>query len=101
MHVFPVTRVGSEGMMEGETTVKSWEQAKEMLASIASRKLERPPASRVFVTHANAPADAQFVADELRKKLNSPLKELALYTAGVTIGANVGPGSLGIFMLEE
>ncbi|HEV3153950.1 MAG TPA: DegV family protein [Candidatus Baltobacteraceae bacterium] len=101
MHVFPVTRVTPEGAMEGETTVKSWEQAKEMLASIASRKLERPANSRVFITHANAPADAEFIASELRKKLIAAPKELSIYTAGATIGANVGPGSLGIFMIED
>jgi DegV family protein with EDD domain len=100
MHVFPVTRVARDGALEGETTVKSWDQAKEMLASIVSRKLERPPSARVAITHTNAPDQAQFVADELRKKLTQPLKELAIYPAGPTIGANVGPGSLGIFMLE-
>ena len=101
MHMFPVTRVNAEGVLEGETTVKSWDQAKEMLASIACRKLERPPNSRVFITHTNAPDQAEFVASELRKKLTHPVKELSIYAAGPTIGANVGPGSLGIFMLED
>ncbi len=101
MRLFPVTRVASDGSLEGETTVKSWDQAKEMLASIASRKLERPARSRVFITHTNSPDQAKFVAEELQKKITVTPKELSIYAAGPTIGANVGPGSLGVFMLEE
>jgi len=101
MQMVPVTRITPDGAIESETTVKSWDQAKEMLASIAFRRLERPANSRVFITHADAPADARRVADHLREKLAAPLKELEIHTAGATIGANVGPGSLGIFMLED
>jgi DegV family protein with EDD domain len=101
MHMFPVTRIAADGSLEGEATVKSWDQAKELLAGIASRKLERPANSRVFIMHTNAPDQAQFVAGELRKKILASPKELSIHPAGPTIGANVGPGSLGIFMLED
>ena len=101
MHVFPVTRVGPDGSIESETTVKSWEQAQQMLASVMSRKLVRPANSRVAITHAHSPQVGQTVEDELRKKLSAPLKELNIYEAGPTIAANAGPGAAAIFMLEE
>lgn len=101
MHVFPVTRVGRDGALEGETTVKSWDQAKTMVASVAARKIEHPAKTRVAVTHTYAPELAQFVAAELQKRLSAPLKELTIHSAGPTIGSNVGPGAAGIFMLEE
>lgn len=101
MHLFPVTRIGADGSLESEATVKSWEQAQQMLASIMSRKLERPSLSRVAVTHTNAPQLARGIADELCSKLDAPLKELAVYEAGPTIAANAGPGAAGIFMFED
>lgn len=101
MHLFPVTRISAEGTIESETTVKSWELAQQMLASIMSRKLERPNASRVAITHAHAPETGQRIADDLRSKLSAPLKELNVYEAGPTIAANAGPGSAAIFMLED
>lgn len=101
MHLVPITRVGVEGTLESETTVKSWDQAQQMLASIMSRRLERPAVSRVAITHTHAPQLGQTIADELRKKLIGPLKELNVYEAGPTIAANAGPGAAAIFMLEE
>jgi DegV family protein with EDD domain len=101
MHVFPVTRVSSEGALESEATVKSWDQAQQMLASIMSRRLERPAASRVVITHTHAPQLGQTVAGELRKRLSVALKELNVYEAGPTIAANAGPGAAAIFMFEE
>lgn len=101
MHLFPVTRVSPEGVIESETTVKSWELAQQMLASVMSRKLERPAVSRVAIAHAHAPEVGKKIEDELRSKLIGPLKELNIYEAGPTIAANAGPGSAAIFMLEE
>lgn len=101
MHLFPVTRVSAEGTVESETTVKSWDLAQQMLASVMYRKLERPAVSRVAITHAHAPEVGQKIADELRGKLTAPLRELNIYEAGPTIAANAGPGSAAIFMLEE
>lgn len=101
MHLFPVTRVSAEGSVESETTVKSWELAQQMLASVMSRKLERPANSRVAISHAHAPEVGQMIADELRKKLTASTKELNIFEAGPTIAANAGPGSAAIFMIEE
>lgn len=100
MHLVPVTRVGSDGTLEAETTVKSWDQAQQMLASIMSRRLERPAASRVAITHTHAPDLGQTIAEELKKRLMGPLKEINVWEAGPTIAANAGPGAVAIFMLE-
>ncbi len=100
MRLFPVTRVSSSGEMETETTVKSWDQAKDMLAGIVSRRIVHPESTRVAITHTNAPELGEFIAEGLRKRLAAP-KEVTIYRAGPTIGANVGPGAAGIFMLEE
>lgn len=101
MNVFPISRVSATGEAEGETTVRSWEQAKEMLASIAARKIEKPHATRIAVTHTNAPELSTYVADGIRKRLSAPPKELTIFVAGPTIGANVGPGAAGVFFIED
>lgn len=101
MHLVPITRVSADGVLEPEATVKSWEQAQQMMASIMSRKLERPACSRVAVSHTHAPELGQTISDELTKRLTAPLKELNVWEAGPTIAANAGPGAAAIFMLEE
>jgi DegV family protein with EDD domain len=101
MHLFPITRVSAEGVIESETTVKSWEQAQQMIASVMFRKLQRPASTRIAITHAHAPQVGQKIADELKSKLSAPLKELNVWEAGPTIAANAGPGAAAIFMIEE
>ena len=101
MHVFPVTRVNAQGVLEGETTVKSWDQAKDMIANVAARKIVEPAKTRVTITHTHDPELANFVAEALKRRLTAPLRELSIREAGPTIGANVGPGAAGIFILTE
>lgn len=101
MHLVPVTRVSAQGTLEGETTVKSWDQAKQMLANIAARKLEHPLTTRVAIAHTNDPELGSYLLEEFRQRLAAPVKELNLLDAGPTIAANAGPGAAAIFMLEE
>lgn len=101
MHVVPVTRVSASGTLEGETTVKSWDQAKDMVANVAARKIGDPTKTRVIITHTHDPQLGDFVAEALKRRLTAPLRELSIHEAGPTIGANVGPGAAGIFMLPE
>ncbi|HEV3154304.1 MAG TPA: DegV family protein [Candidatus Baltobacteraceae bacterium] len=101
MHLVPITRVNAQGILENETTVKSWDQAKHILVGIVARRLERPANAHVAVAHANAPELAAFLDAELRGKIAAAPKELTTLLAGPTIGANLGPGFAGIFMFEE
>ncbi len=50
---------------------------------------------------ANDPMLGDFIAGALRKKLASPPKELTIWNAGPTVGANAGPGAAGMFFHEE
>lgn len=49
---------------------------------------------RMGVLHADAPAEAEALADELRSKLN--VDELIVTELGPTIGTHAGPGTLGV-----
>jgi len=101
MHLTPLLRIGTTGALESEATGKSWDEALELLVSISARKIERPEETRVAIVHADIPDVAQTIAEALGKKVGHPFEELDLYLAGPTIGANFGPGFLGIFTCED
>jgi fatty acid-binding protein DegV len=101
MQMKPITRVNPDGTLESEATVKSFDQAKEMMASIACRRLTNPARTRVAVMHTNAPQLGKFLADTLRAKLAVTPAELNVWEAGPAIAANAGPGAAAIFMVED
>src|SRR5579884_909808 len=101
MQMKPITRVNPDGTLESETTVKSFEQAKEMIASIASRRLANPACARIAVMHTNAPELGAFLAETLRSKLAATPAEMNVWEAGPAIAANAGPGAAAIFMVEN
>lgn len=53
--------------------------------------------ARVFVTHSNAQADAEYIKKELLHKLK--VKEITISNAGCVISSHCGPGTVGILYI--
>ncbi len=101
MHLYPIVRLDKTGGLEGETTVKSFELAREMIVDIMIRKLEHPERARITIVHAHDQALADHVDTELRKKLKVVPRSLTIHEAGPSIASNGGPGLVAIFSLDE
>lgn len=101
MHLYPIVRLDPSGSLEGETTVKSFDLAKDMIVDIFIRKLEHVATTRITIVHSHDRALADHVLGELRKKLKGTPKQLTVHEAGPAIASNGGPGLVAIFSLEE
>ncbi len=53
----------------------------------------------VFISHGDAQEDAQFVADEIRKRFG--IENFMINHIGPTIGAHAGPGTIALFFMGE
>ena len=49
----------------------------------------------VFISHGDSPEDAEFVADEVKKRFG--IDSFLMNYVGPTIGAHSGPGTLALF----
>ena len=101
MKLYPIVRLDANGGLEGETTVKSFDIAKDMMIDILIRKLQHPEKTRITIVHANDRAIADHADNEFRKKLKVVPRQLSIHEAGPSIASNGGPGLIGVFSLEE
>jgi len=100
MKLFPIIRFDEDGTMHSEATVKSFDLAVELIVDATVRKMRRKVDARIIVTHTGAPALADHVVGELRKKLGVEPKELSIHKAGPAIAANLGLGAVAINWIE-
>ena len=56
-----------------------------------------PAGQTVFISHGDCLADAEFLAQEVRRRLHVPRIEINY--VGPVIGAHSGPGTLALFFL--
>ncbi|HBC25816.1 MAG TPA: fatty acid-binding protein DegV, partial [Ruminococcaceae bacterium] len=56
-----------------------------------------PENQAVFISHGDCADDAQWVADEVRKRFG--VKEVVINYVGPVIGAHSGPGTVALFFL--
>ena len=56
-----------------------------------------PKNQTVFISHGDCEADAQFVADEVRRRFGT--EDIHINYVGPVIGNHSGPGTLALFFL--
>jgi DegV family protein with EDD domain len=101
MHLTPIMRLGKDGGIEGETTARSFDKAKELIVDIALRHIVNPSKARIAIVHSHAPELAQYIYGEMQKRLPAPPLEMLIREAGPTIAANAGPGAVSIATTED
>ena len=92
----PVLYVSPEGKLEPVGKVRGRKQSLTALVDYLSRLwLESPENDTVFISHGDAPEDAQFVASLVRERVHP--KEILVTDIGPCIGAHSGPGTIALF----
>ncbi len=91
----PVLYVSPEGKLEPVGKVRGRKQSLTALVDYLSRLwLESPENDTVFISHGDAPEDAQFVASLVRERVHP--KEILVTDIGPCIGAHSGPGTIAL-----
>jgi len=89
-----------EGVIEGAAKVRTKAKAQAHLREIIDEAMRGKSKAQMSVIHTRNKAEANALADELRRKYN--LTECPVYTVSPAVGAHAGPGALGVaYYIEE
>lgn len=93
----PVLHVDNEGHLINISKARGRKNSILALADRMAQSAIDPAKQTVFISHGDCLADAEFLADEIRKRFG--VSDITINTIGPVIGAHSGPGTLALFFL--
>lgn len=97
----PVLHVDREGHLVAVDKVRGRKKSLLKLVDYMEEKMGSYKADNdiVMISHGDALEDAQFVADEIKKRFG--IEKFLINPVGPTIGAHAGPGVIALFFIGE
>lgn len=97
----PVLHVDDEGHLVPIDKVRGRKKSLLSLVDYMEKKMGRFREQNdiVFISHGDAPEDADFVAAEISKRFG--IERFLINHIGATIGAHAGPGTVALFFMGE
>lgn len=89
----PIIVMGKSGKMDAADKVQGRKKAIRALVERTADLIENPAGQTLIIMHADAPEDAQRLAEMLRARIPE-LKNIRIVMVGPVIGAHCGPGTL-------
>ena len=97
LSIKPVLHVDNEGRLVNMSKARGRGASLTALVDQMERTAIRPAEQTVFLSHGDCSADAQRVADEVRRRLGT--QNITINEIGPVIGAHSGPGTVALFFL--
>ena len=91
----PIITEGKNGKLLSTDKVRGRKQALRTLAELAAQNIDDPAEAEMYVLHADAPEDADRLAQLLREKIPG-LGNISIRYVGPVIGAHCGPGTVAV-----
>lgn len=95
----PVLHVDNEGRLIPVSKVRGRRQSLDAMASKLEETFDPSEPQTVFISHGDAAEDAQYLADQIKKRMGNKIKEIVIHYIGPVIGAHSGPGTVALFFL--
>ena len=95
LQIKPIMHVDDEGHLIKVGTARGRKASLLALVDKVSELAEDPASQTMFISNSACQEDAQFVADEIRKRYGT--KEIVINSIGPVIGAHTGPGCVALF----
>lgn len=95
----PLLRGDETGHIVAFNKVRGRKKSLEALIDLYRKRVVNPGEQRVYISHGDCLADAQYVAEKI-KEIAMP-KELILALHEPLTGAHVGPGMMALFFLSD
>ena len=95
----PVLHVDNEGRLIPTGKVRGRRQSLLKLVDNMEKQIDRERCDRFALSHGDCIEDAQFVADEVRRRFG--LKNYTISYVGPTVGAHSGPGTVALFFYAK
>ena len=97
LSIKPVMHVDDEGHLIAMGKVRGRRASLDALADHMEQTAIDPASQTVFISHGDCPEDAEYLAGEIRRRMN--VKEVVIGDVGPVIGAHSGPGTMALFFL--
>lgn len=91
----PVMHVDDEGHLIPVSKIRGRRQSLDALVDKMAESYDATEPQTVFISHGDAEADANYVAQQIRSRLN--VANVVIHYVGPVIGTHSGPGTLAIF----
>ena len=95
LQIKPVMHVDNEGHLIKVDTARGRKASLKALVDKVGELAENPASQVMFISHSDCLADAQYVADEIKKRFGA--REIIINSIGPVIGAHTGPGCVALF----
>ena len=95
LQIKPVMHVDNEGHLIKADTARGRKASLNALVDKVGELAENPASQVMFISHSDCLADAQYVADEIKKRFGA--REIIINSIGPVIGAHTGPGCVALF----
>ena len=99
LSIKPVMHVDNEGHLIKVTTARGRKASLLALVDQMEKTVTDPAEQVVFISHGDCLEDAQFAADEIKKRFGT--QEFRFNYVGPVIGAHTGPGVVALFFLGK
>ena len=99
LSIKPVMHVDDEGHLTKVGTARGRNASLKALVDKMEQTALDSGSLTVFISHGDCLEDAQFVADEIKKRYGT--KEIILNSIGPVIGAHTGPGCVALFFMGK
>lgn len=97
LNIKPVLHVDDEGHLINVGKVRGRRASLIALVDHMEETAIDPAAQTIFISHGDAQEDAEFVAEEVRRRFG--VKTVLINYVGPVIGAHSGPGTMALFFL--
>ena len=95
LQIKPVLHVDDEGHLINIAKARGRKASLTALVDKVGELAEDPASQTMFISHSDCQEDAQFVADEIKKRYGT--KKIIINFIGPVIGAHTGPGCVALF----
>lgn len=93
----PVLYVDNEGHLIPQQKVRGRKASLDALVQQMEKTVIEPASQTVFISHGDCLADAEYVAEQIRKKFG--IKDIVINFIGPVIGSHSGPGTVALFFI--
>ena len=97
LSIKPVLHVDDEGHLINVAKARGRNASLTALVDHMEQTAIDPAGQTIFISHGDCLADAQKVADEVRRRMG--VKDIVINHVGPVIGAHSGPGTVALFLL--
>lgn len=95
LRVKPVLHVDNEGRLASVSKAHGRKASLTALAEKLANTITNPEKQTIFISHAEALEDAQFLANKIKELC--PVKNIVFSSIGPVIGSHSGPGTIALF----